>query len=1633
MFTRRLAQWLITLGLVGLSAPLMAAVDEAQNALLSAGQGRWFFDPQPPISLAAGESTRVRIPPAGLVRIELGSGDAKPNFWQGAGRGLEQRVVATMIESGIYLLRGEWLGESWLTIDYPVDAGPALELAVFVSRREAPPMPVDYRQEQVAHGGIAVRLGASAGAGSEPAVRLAAGATWVLRLTGPARLQVRQRAQLNEATMQDLLTWEMNAEVDGLARTWHLAGRLDTTPPRLDGTPIALTSERESLLEIPAGEHRVSLSASEDIVMRVNRLAPRDERIVRRLLEQDDERSVVDATGSLDPFDADVDTITARLTEPQRGDAEVAAAAARVSLDPLFDDGIVAVTRHILAAVPSSSAPDNLLDEAALLDATRGRWVGLPQVEADSAELALLTWTETQPQALLATEEPLLPRSSLAALAAGLPQSQFVKTSRREYTRLVQAQAGRLRLVTLAGQQWRVQLLSGQTVVEERLLRSVKPDSSQQSTTAALALSALFNEVNDPLRLVGLVESAGGSAFTVAANVLEFEVAKDITSVVIESPEPSWVALEERLRRPLAPRAESLAQLGQAMGGTQVALARLGAVSSPQATTSTLRQFDAMTAGLKGWLDAQTRLFADGLAPRPPRVVDSPQFQPEAVVPLTAGADPLTRLQQGAQLLDHTQQPKLRSEALDAMLTSLDASNEHFLAETLLRGSIMFESGFRARAAEALRERLHKADDFAGLVMLEAVLLRFTSDIAALERLIAALELADQPERAASFRALTGIAALPVPSPLPLPREDWLATWLEASRDGVWENAPQLISRAAGTRRLVNQFTGASLNTFLSTATEPLQVNGRLPAPLRVTLFPHHDESTANPRQLSGEIIARHNDGRVIRVVYDNNGANLTLVAPQGAQPGRSVTIDLPDAGPWTITPSLGTTDLQVSQWVPRHWPYSLPRPSLQNRALLDLAPLIETVADKPASWLSGIGLAQGSYIRLATNTGFVPDWTRIPPGISAGDLSVASRVGSSARDIPQPLELPPDFNANAMFTGTASLDQLVKATDAGTARERMRGILALARLPGSDPVQLYSEAITLEQAFADEPALVQQRLDLEKGSRWRAVSVVESSAGLTYIPHDAAEETGVFAATRAAMLGAPERAQRILRPDAPVVFRSTDTVPRSLSLRLDSVRPGFIAAVDATVRLEVDDQSQTLQLSAGESLSVPVMLPVGEHTVRVALLDSVANTWVAITLLENDEPLPWVINQRYHAATLEEPIVMFLEGPGLLRVINADRPQPEYHVLAPGPQRLTLTSPTDAPSYFRLHLREALPVAALQDSEIDPRGVQRAAPATSIGVPAASLQDWPAIGAGLDAVAATWSAGVELLARQELDDVVTGRTEDRFVGVNITRRHVDRQENDWDLSRLEVRERQRGEPVLGLSHRREHRFARWGMSSMISAAGYLQAGEFALTGRASLVQRRVLGPRSSHTPSVSAVVRSLTLDGVDPLAANAIDLDVYSRYKSDHPLGVELGDEWQYSPWLDTRITAGATLLTNSNGSIDRVGLTAAVDHLFGPIAARAQYQVRQFQADSDRTQASTAQRLSLDFEWRRFDLAWRHWQLGSNITYDLDSRSLNLALSVDYNFGRGRGLRDFSPTSVRFRPLRQLSAPYFAETASP
>jgi hypothetical protein len=585
-----------------------------------------------------------------------------------------------------------------------------------------------------------------------------------------------------------------------------------------------------------------------------------------------------------------------------------------------------------------------------------------------------------------------------------------------------------------------------------------------------------------------------------------------------------------------------------------------------------------------------------------------------------------------------------------------------------------------------------------------------------------------------------------------------------------------------------------------------------------------------------------------------------------------------------------------------------------------------------------------------------------------------------------------------------------------------------------------------------------------ERRSRWARLESVDSSAGIRTLPVAEFQPESPGLRARAALLPPLGPDERLLQGQAEIALSVYNLQPAVIEARLALAELPTIPAMPLTVRYRIDDAAPVrARLSADQpARTLSLSLPEGEHTVRFAIEDMRANQYVRLRLnepgRESDDRLAGQKERVYHAATREEPITFSVQGPSWLRIdeYRDGSTLTRYHPVEAGWQRITIP-PDDGRDQallriFRLEpdapapLSAGLPLARTEfPAERPPASAMVAWPATSVQTQLGMAQTLPGRMQTLpgtaetrpgmvtereDRIGGTLSLGFSLERRLPTDigeDEDDDEEPDEFLESRATFRTYNEALRLYSRTDLLGRLRFDEGPTMGLRQRFEHRpyasplFFR-GLGSFYGQRLDDQGFEWSATVAGSVGWQNDLSEKTSQTFELSAFARHLTLDGEEARGAE-IDRDVFSPYKDDHPYGAEVAYRLAHRPWRDTRLAGELALTTNPEFNPfdpDHASLELNWRQLVGELVLEADYRLTRYFADDDRATAVNRNRFRLAALWENRTQAGDRYEIGGALGYRPDRPDLTGLLFLTWHFDRARGYRDFAPGEVQFEDIR-------------
>ena len=559
----------------------------------------------------------------------------------------------------------------------------------------------------------------------------------------------------------------------------------------------------------------------------------------------------------------------------------------------------------------------------------------------------------------------------------------------------------------------------------------------------------------------------------------------------------------------------------------------------------------------------------------------------------------------------------------------------------------------------------------------------------------------------------------------------------------------------------------------------------------------------------------------------------------------------------------------------------------------------------------------------------------------------------------------------------------------------------------------------------------------------WQSVFNVQYSAGLYYHDLPQVPTDSPFLQIRRALLDDLSANTLLLTSSGSKHLEFDNLHPVRLRLRMQRANLPYVPVppVSLAYRLDTGSPRQVTLARPDEVREVSLDLPAGPHRLHLHLAEPVANQMLRLEVeqlplsaLPASPDAPTTSARAYHVAAAEEPVVLAVAGPALLKVqrfeaVDLAAPAAETLIAVTEAQReVVLPAQTDAP--YTLYRIYSLQADSHEDHDVFPAArplrLSVLAPVPAAAGPPPRLIE-PRVEDRLPLAgqqAGTWSGWLRLGRRGNAEDEETAEAErsEEFLEFGAAYRKFEPWRNHYTRHAALARLPADGATLFGGIHRRQWHGTDGDANDTLGARWWTQSGAWSGYLEAGRARRYALTETTFHRPRLVLFGRYLSGHEGKP----ALDRDVYTEYKADHRWGLRISDNWQHRPWADTRWYARIGLTTNPHiWRLDYVNGHAGWRQLLGAFQIDTRYRAQYYFADNQRSEGYFRQRLELGVDGEAWQARLGRWQAGVALAYELETGTLSAFLSVHRHFGNGRGLRDFTPEARGFAALRRQRWP--------
>ena len=480
----------------------------------------------------------------------------------------------------------------------------------------------------------------------------------------------------------------------------------------------------------------------------------------------------------------------------------------------------------------------------------------------------------------------------------------------------------------------------------------------------------------------------------------------------------------------------------------------------------------------------------------------------------------------------------------------------------------------------------------------------------------------------------------------------------------------------------------------------------------------------------------------------------------------------------------------------------------------------------------------------------------------------------------------------------------------------------------------------------------------------------------------------------------------------------------QTFRVEVQQVYPDFLSNKALSFALSIDDKPEKILnlLPNQKKWSKQFVLSSGPHSLKIRLVKPLSTHYLGIDIFEDSKKLESDTSQRYFISKKDAPIVLYEQGPKLLRV--------EY--------RLEDGSLESEYLYFnesRQYHHEIYPLKSRDQSLVsvsellfDP--MQKSFEVLKSPVPLSVLltdDDTHKESFQLDTqspekeVFESFDATCSLelsLKNEELssDDDPDSIAKEVFEAGEYCRKRI----RDELYVRQHYFTRLYENPMLALTHKA---YAKLPFEdTWLRAEGnlYMQENDFVFKNlklKSEVFVKEKLWPQWRHQYGVGLFRNFLDYDNSGD---KSLDPLVYSRYKRDHQYGGTLLYDLYYRIFEDIEFAFESKAVSNEAfGIIDNIRLKPVIKHLAYPYYMSAFFDSRHYFEDRDRPEDYSINRLGIKLRYDDF-FGMDRLQLQAGMIHKVESSDTQFSLQILWHFSDNKRYYNFMPDENLFNNLR-------------
>jgi len=872
---------------------------------------------------------------------------------------------------------------------------------------------------------------------------------------------------------------------------------------------------------------------------------------------------------------------------------------------------------------------------------------------------------------------------------------------------------------------------------------------------------------------------------------------------------------------------------------------------------------------------------------------------------------------------------------------------------------------------------------------------------------------------------------------------EWEQWQLSHPGPECWKNANAHVVDYDGARTIYSPDLDLYGQVYVATEKKPMTIQIMGPAELRLEIRPVHsmDQSTL----LNGWVLLQINDEIEMVPVYRNTKtSNIEIVGHPNEHPGNKVIkIFKIQGGLHQIR--ISPTPFQIYASV------DIRRPQIHHSVLPFMTPeKVAQIVNPDGSNNQNVSYKRtiGSMIHIIdTNkqsfqtiaSHLVPKISCLTPNHIQQKLEHINRILDQKR-------AKPISNSNLAF----KIDHQGKIGLHSIFSTPYNKMLLLAYNAEKENMLSRQTIFEAEQLFYlnqknNDPGFKSLFNRFMKRTEWEKIDSILSSAGIRYIEFKGFHPESPFLRKRKALIPVLKPHDHILSGDNGLILSSYLLTSKAMTINLALVDIGFNDILPLEVSCQIDDEPAIIKLTqSNETYPIERSIGPGHHTIQFKILQPIENQLLKISVAfsknhqkENPQQQDYLIKEVkriYHIASLAEPIEFEIEGPAWLRIDEwrSGKTISRYQAVNDGFQTIRLF-PVDGldEGLFRVFYKtnkksRVTPTARIQMTysqtpiksffQLPTRAVHQ-----SIVFRDQSLLDFQAN--------STISMTGKWVGRKNInEDDVSLDQKDQFMEMGSHYRFYDESVRTYYHAQFFTRQKDNGSALLGVKGQLLRLPEELPFNLRLNGSFYMQQPEnqniewrAKVNGRIS--KRFYFTPKISHLSYLSGFAQLLSMKGTHQHDLAYIDQDIFTPYKLDHQLGVSIGDQLTFQPFLDTQLKMGLSLTTNEDSRIfvpDHIQFNTGWIQYLNPLTAEFQYGLKWYLSDLNRDNNLTRNIFKTIFTWEKWRINTHRLEAQVEISHKIESGQTSGQILFHYHLGKGRYYKDF-PIFSKMKALKK------------